>query len=303
MDFRELVYITTVAEYKSITKAATALYISQPSLSHFILKVEEEMGVRLFDRTTSPISLTYAGEKYIEVARQILMLHANLKREFRDIAQGKKGRINIGIPHERACYMLPLVLPQYRKKYPGIEVNVYEARTKVLIESVIKGQTDFIILPFHINDKSLSIEPIYEEEIVLVAKHDVIRKSGCVINEKNQIDMATVQNVPFILLKNGHGIRRAVDILFENFKINPNVILEISSNQTACRLAAAGMGVAIVPEMTVRLLANVKNENIYSLTNNPITWEIVAAYRKDAYIGLAEKDFFEMARKVFFKCT
>ena len=93
MDFRQLMYIRTVAEQKSITAAAKALFITQPSLSHFISKTEEEMGVKIFDRSTYPISLTYAGEKYIEAAEKILYISEELKKEFGDISQSKKGRI------------------------------------------------------------------------------------------------------------------------------------------------------------------------------------------------------------------
>jgi DNA-binding transcriptional LysR family regulator len=297
MDFRELVYITTVAEQKSITKAANELYIAQPSLSHYVQKVEEEMGVKLFDRSTSPISLTYAGEKYIETARQILMLNSNLKRQFRDIAEGKKGRIKIGLPRERASYMLPLIFPKFRTKYPGIEVNIFEARSSILIDSVIKGQTDFVILPFDIKNKLLETEYIYEEELVLIANEKIIKESNCIVNENKQIEMSTVHDMPFILLKKGHGIRNVVDTVFNNWKIKPNIILEISSNQTACKLAGEGIGAAIVPQMTVNLVSNINRKDIYSLPDPKNTWEVVAAYRKDGYMGKIEKDFLEIARQ------
>ena len=102
MDFRELTYITAVAEERSVTEAAKRLYISQPSLSYIISKVEQDLGVRLFDRKTNPLSLTYAGEIYVEHAREILRIRDNMRRELTDIGHGQKGRINIGIPNERA---------------------------------------------------------------------------------------------------------------------------------------------------------------------------------------------------------
>ena len=77
MDFRELTYITTIADCGSVTEAAKRLYISQPSLSYILGKVEEDLGVKLFDRKTSPLTLTYAGERYVETAREILLLSGN----------------------------------------------------------------------------------------------------------------------------------------------------------------------------------------------------------------------------------
>ena len=108
MDFRELTYITTIADCGSVTEAAKRLYISQPSLSYILAKVEEDLGVKLFDRKTSPLTLTYAGERYVATARTILSLSGNLRRELKDIGGGGRGEIRIGIPTERAhllCYL------------------------------------------------------------------------------------------------------------------------------------------------------------------------------------------------------
>ena len=96
MDFRELTYITAVADEHSVTEAAKRLYISQPSLSYIISKAEQELGVKLFDRKTNPLTLTYAGEIYVERAREILRIRDNMRRELTDIGHGQKGRINIG---------------------------------------------------------------------------------------------------------------------------------------------------------------------------------------------------------------
>lgn len=298
MDCRELIYILQVAECQSITKAAKELYISQPSLSHFVLKTEENLGVKLFDRSTNPITLTYAGEKYVKTGREILRLNENLNREFRDISQGKKGRIRIGIPKERAAYMLPLILPEFYKLYPGIEVNVYEARTSLLIDSIIKGQTDFIIIPDIINDKIIDTHFIYDEELVLICKEDLFKKIKSKVNSHNQIDISSIQELPLFILHKGHSIRTTVENIFTNNKIIPNIAMELSSNLTACRLAAEGLGAALVPELTVHLAQNVNENDIYTFIGNQISWDVVAAFRKDSYIGTIEKDFFKLTRKL-----
>lgn len=302
MDFRQLHYITTVAEFKSITKAANALYISQPSLSHFISKTEDEMGVKIFDRNTYPISLTYAGEKYIQTAYEILRLNEELKRNFRDISESKKGRIRIGIPTERAGYMLPLVLPRYHEKYPEIEIKVFESKTENLIDSVLKGKTDFVIFPYHVEESSLVMETIYEEELLLVTSHNIIKDFHLFPKKDDVVDLTKIDGLPFILLRKGHGIRTAVDKLFKRYSIKPNILMETGSNIAAYRLAATGMGIAIVPAMTVNLSKCIDDHpKIYSMTEIPITWKVVVAYRKDAYIGTAERDFFEIAREIFIK--
>ena len=93
MNSKKLKYIITIAELKSISKAANELFISQPSLSSILSNLEKELGVTLFNRSTSPLSLTYAGEKYIKIAKEILSLESNLKKELFDISNMKKGKL------------------------------------------------------------------------------------------------------------------------------------------------------------------------------------------------------------------
>ncbi len=139
MNLREYQYVLKVAQLQNMTKAAEALFITQPSLSHYIARVEEELGVQLFNRLTTPLSLTPAGEKYVETARMILELDSNLKKELTEIAKGKKGVITLGMSHARASFFLPYFLPAFRKKYPGIEVKTVENRSDLLEEAVAKG--------------------------------------------------------------------------------------------------------------------------------------------------------------------
>lgn len=117
MNLREYQYVLKVAQLQNMTRAAEALYITQPSLSHYIARVEEELGVQLFNRLTTPLSLTPAGEKYVETAQMILELASGLKKELSEIAKGKKGVITLGMSHARASFFLPYFLPVFRRKH------------------------------------------------------------------------------------------------------------------------------------------------------------------------------------------
>ena len=130
-----------------MTAAAKKLYISQPSLSHIISKVEQDVGVQLFDRSTSPISLTYAGELYVETARRILMMNENLRKELVDVGAGDKGMVRLGIPTERAGYMLPPVIRAFRSQYPKMELQVLEEKVDELLQALLRDEVHFIIAP------------------------------------------------------------------------------------------------------------------------------------------------------------
>ena len=143
MDFRDLQYVIAVADCGSITEAAKKLYISQPSLSYIISKIEQDIGVQLFHRKNYPLTLTYAGEKYVDTARTILRLNDNLRRELVDIGLGEKGRIIFGLPTERAGYMLPRVIPPYKKMFPQVDVQIYEAMSDDLLSALLKDEINF----------------------------------------------------------------------------------------------------------------------------------------------------------------
>ena len=171
MDFRELTYITTIADCGSVTEAAKRLYISQPSLSYILAKVEEDLGVKLFDRKTSPLTLTYAGERYVATARTILSLSGNLRRELKDIGGGARGEIRIGIPTERAGYMLPKVLGKFHERYPEVQVRLVESRSSEILGELDKDKISFAVLPGGSGEFPIGLESrlIYRERVWLAA--------------------------------------------------------------------------------------------------------------------------------------
>ena len=119
MEIRPFLYVNQIAECGSMTKAAAALFITQPALSNYISKLEEELGVRLFDRSVTPLRLTYAGERYLAYTRRILMQVGDLEREMRDISRNQRGRIRLGFPGERMICMLPVFCLPFRKNTRG----------------------------------------------------------------------------------------------------------------------------------------------------------------------------------------
>ena len=303
MDFKQLSYMIKVAECRSITRAARELYISQPSLSQFIAKAEDELGIKIFDRATTPLSLTYAGEKYLEAAVKIIKINDNIKSELRDIMDYRKGRLVVGIPKERCGYMMPPILKEFKQKYPGIEVQMVEANSDALRDSLKKGTADLIIIPWlePEPEPEFLYLPVYEEALLFVAGDGVIDKSFCQDGYSNVIDWKKVEQIPFIVLKSGHGIRWMTEKLFKKYQINPVIAMETTSNSNALRLTAYGLGVTIVPEMTVNMLRGAQRFNTYFVDKEPVTWRITAVVRKDSYRNKAQNDFLEIARKIFNK--
>ena len=298
MELRQFKYVNMIAQCGSITKAAKKLFISQPALSSYINKLEEELGVKLFDWSATPLICTYAGEQYLKRARTILMQMDDMEREFRDIATNCRGRLRLGFPGERLIYMLPLILPPFKEKYPGIDVEVTSGPGNRLIEDLRNGDIDFVFLPQWAKEKDIAQVKVTEEELVLVTAKGYLDEEYILNMDKRIVNWKKAAQLPFITLEKGHALRASVDVLAKNSGIRPNIILESHSNMLSCRLAAKGLGVAVVPEMTLALLKDSVDLDIYHLSEHPLTWEVFALYREGCYIGEVEQALFRMASRL-----
>lgn len=180
MEFRQYQYVLKIAELRNLTKAANELHITQPSLSHYIARIEEELGTPLFNRATTPISLTPAGETYVETARLIMRLDHRLKQTVADIANEKKGRILVGISHARASFLLPHILPQFKEKYPGIDIITNELRMDRIIDQVLRGECDIGVFPllFQRPNERLQEEELGRERLLLISNRMLEASAG-----------------------------------------------------------------------------------------------------------------------------
>ena len=120
MNLKQAQYVKTIAECGSITAAAKKLFVSQPSLSQMLRQLEQETGLPIFDRSTSPMRLTYAGEKYLQAAERIIAANAELDNQLREIRQEHSGRLRLGISVTRAMQVMPLVLRIFQQQYPNV---------------------------------------------------------------------------------------------------------------------------------------------------------------------------------------
>ncbi|MDO5120481.1 MAG: LysR family transcriptional regulator [Erysipelotrichaceae bacterium] len=305
MDFRDLTYILAVADNKSVTEAANKLYISQPSLSYIISKVEDELGVKLFYRKTNPITLTYAGQLYVETARDILAKMDNLKRQLTEVGVGEKGQISIGIPAERAGYMIPKFIWKFHELFPEMELKLQETRSKEIISGIDKGRILLGILPGSDEDypANMTCELIYKEKIILTAPEGMIKPEMIVkINEDGipQVDLKKMKYLPYLLMQQGHYTRKKTDSIFKKAGFVPKNVTEVSSNMTALSLSLnAGLGVTIVPEREIETFADKDKLKFYRYSDEQDTWDVNAVYKKDTYLGKAERELIDIIKDAF----
>lgn len=293
MNIKHAQYMLTVLKEGSITAAAKKLYISQPSLSQMIKLVENTLGTPIFNRSTDPITLTYAGEKYIEAAKKILTINDNLIKEIEEINHEEHGTIKLGIPVQRAMQVMPYVLPRFYAKYPHVKVDVRESGSANTEAAVLDGNVDLACLTTYPNHEELNYILIEEEELVLLtSRNSQLAKR---IPSGTPISITEAKNEKFISSKVGHSVRDTQDRLFVTYDIQPEILMETSSIEVGKRTAIACDAVMICPinyiEMTPELHPGCC---VYPIQGIEQRRSFYVCHRKELYLTKYMRDFIEI---------
>ena len=246
MNFRNLRYFLQAAEEKNITRAAEKLYISQQSLSGHIAKLEEELGVALFERGAE-LKLTYAGERLALLARRICSLEREILRETGEISDSRRGRLRLGISYTCGRALLPIALPEFREEHPLVEISLMEGNHLQLNEWLSEGEIDVLLGYTPIEVLGAEVFPLLQERLFLVCPKPLAP-------EGSGFDIHRFRELPFILLKTGNRIRTMFDAYCAGEDFLPAVMLETENIETAFALAEHGMGVTVYPELFLNTL-------------------------------------------------
>jgi len=305
---RELLYVKTIAEERSISRAAKKLFLTQPSLSSCIQKIEANLGVKLFKRTTTGLLLTYAGERYYQIAKDIMKIFSDFEIEVSDINNLKKGRVTVGITVYLATHMLPLVLPEFKQKCPNIAVSIVEKNSTELDKSLTSGEIDFAVmhaLPFYENSKNANIDiyPLSRDPLLLVTKkgHPLGKYATPLKgSEYSKIDLSLFADEPFVMVNKEQKIRQAVDLILHNAQIDPFITLTTKSYETARRLACEGIGSTFVPLQYINIFPGSYQPDYYHLdAKYSPYWTLCVAVQKNAYVSKAAQLFVRIVSERF----
>ena len=272
-------YISEIARCQSISTAAEKLNIQQPALSKYLKKVENELGVELFDRSTNPITLTSAGECYIKTARKIIDADNQLQKQIADI-QNNDSNIRVGISPSRAPYLLPVILKNYIENFPDAKVTVIEGTTEELNTGLLHGDLDLIISVEDSGTKDFERVELFTESIFLAVSKS--NKTLSFSEAFNKLD----------IISSGHG-QLMTDIL--DTMPEHNSVIECQNTITALELVRSNIGAALVPSY----MADYGNTDGLSFINLPEKFAdcsqrtVYIFYRKEQFLSSAEKAFIE----------
>lgn len=302
-------YVYEVYKERSFTKAAQNLYISQPSLSARIKKIEEIIGEPLFDRSTTPLQLTEVGKVYIEAAEEITQIEQRVENYINDLAGLKTGNLAVGASTLFAAYVVPSLITQFNQKFPDVHIQLIEGNTAELEEMLGSNALDFVIDNYHY-DSILYNKELYCEENILLAvpKHFAVNEelgmyqlSYKNIKNKNYLSrkypavpLGRFADLPFIMLTQGNDTRTRGDRLCRNVGFKPNIVLEFNQQSTAYMASSTQLGATFISDILVSQLPTFENLVYYKLDGEEAKRKVFFYYKTHKYKTRVMEEFIRM---------
>lgn len=293
MDIKYLEYILEINEQRNITRAAENLYVTQSSLSQYLLKLENELGTPLFTRSKSELKPTDAGQMYIQAAKTVVQIRKTL---YNNIASLKStGQICLGISSQWGVQMAADILPEFKEHFPGVTIKIYENKFSQLKAMLSGEKIDIAVMAAgELSDFPFQYEHLRNEEIVLAVPSS---HPFCSIHDPakpiTHVDIINYfRTDSFIFSDEGSTIRFAQDELFRKMYFKPNVICELNSNRATLKMVSNGAGIAFVPAGYVKNTTCIRT---FSLSPKLYRTNIVA-FRKNLDMNSQETILVELIK-------
>lgn len=310
--FNYMEYVYAVYKERSFTKAAEKLYISQPSLSLTVKKIESEIGYPLFERCGKEVRLTPVGERYIKAIEEIKRISENLANELDDLLKLKKGSVTIGSTTFVASYLLPDALKKFTEKYPDVEINLVVEQSTVLEEKLENDLVDIVV------DNATAIHPSYnyqhilDEKVLLAVPRELeinkelvefsipteeIKNGKADFSNKPKVDISKFRNEKFILLKKGNKMRQIAHKIFEESGVNPSVSMEFDDLHTAFSYAERGFGICFLSDIAIKYNSS-DNLNFYLPKTDYSKRTLYVINKKHKYLSGAQTELISFIREI-----
>jgi LysR family transcriptional regulator, hydrogen peroxide-inducible genes activator len=245
MEMHQLRYFAAVARTGSFSRAAQECHVAQPSLSQQILKLEEDVGERLFERSRRKVLLTPAGSLLLPYAVSILEAAERGHREIREMGGQVRGTIKIGALPTIAPYFLPEIISAFQKKYNGVEMILHEDTTEELLQGLGENELDLALISEAPPSPRIQTQHLFSEELFLClpASHPMVRWKKVIATD--------LQHEKFILMQDGHCLGNQARQFCLNSGFHPEISCRSAQISTVLAMVQAGLGISLVPEMAL----------------------------------------------------
>ena len=299
-------YIYEVYSERSISKAAANLYISQPSLSATIKKVEAKLGMPIFDRSTSPLGLTEFGKIYIKAIEDVYEIEKSVDNFISDINMLRFGELSIGASNVFAAYALPPIISEFKKKYPDVKVNLNEGNTEML-ESLLSLNKVDMVIDNNRFDTGIYDKALYSKERILLAVPKIFNEcqqvkefaldEECIKSKKHcekncpAVPLSVFSSVPFIMLTPNNDTRIRSDKMCREAGFQPNIVLEVNQQATAYMIATTKMGATFISDSVVDKMPSYENLSYYKIDSPAAERNVYFYFKKHKYKTRVMQEF------------
>ena len=291
MDINQLEVLVTVARERSFSRAAEVLNRTQPAVSQAVRRLEEEVGEKLFDRSSKDGTLTFAGEVLLDYARQMLNLRYSAQTALVEMRNLHHGKVSISANEHTVFYLLP-VIEEFRKLHPMIKIEVQRGVASRIPKQITGREVELGVISFTPTDDSLRSVSVMNDELILIVSptHEFASRGSVSIKD--------LGDVTFVAHNAPSPYRQKVIESFEKNKTRLNISIELPSLEAIKRLVERGVGVALVPKLTAQ--AEIAAGQLCSLTVREMKLErkLNIIYRRNSELSHAAKEFLKVARDI-----
>lgn len=296
MEFKQLQSFIAVVKYKSFTRAADQLYLSQPTVSTHVRMLEEELHSRLILRTTKSIEVTPRGLELYDCASTILGLRDHLIQRWSD----EKGKtIHLGASTIPSAYILPEVLPTYSKLHPEICFIINQSDSQGVINGLINGSFDLGMIGMDSQHELLTCIPFYKDRMVFITP---VNEHFLAMKRQETVDLQALLREPVILREHGSGSRKTADYFLESIGIREEdltVTARINDQESIKNLVVGGFGVSIISERAARNFAAENRLLIFDFPENGFRRNLYLAFRKNYILSKYIQEFLQFIKSYY----
>lgn len=280
MNLRDLKYLVALADHKHFGRAAAACFVSQPTLSTQIRKLEDELGVALVERAPRHVMLTPAGRDAAERARTIVAEVEQMKEAARRSQNPEAGSVRLGLFPTLAPYLLPHVVPQVRQRFPELELLLVEEKTDTILRQLREGRLDAGVLALPLHDEQLHLEFLFEEPFLLAVP------DGHPLADKRDLRMQDLAESSLLLLEDGHCMRdQALDVCHLS-GAGEKTGFRATSLETLRQMVAANVGITLLPLLSVQPpVTPARNLRLVPFRDPPPLRRIAMVWRRSSAMG------------------
>lgn len=295
MDFDQLNSFLEVARHSSFSRAAERCFRTQPAISAQIRALEEEVGVRLFDRSGGRVSLTAAGKVFRSYAESTMEERRKVIATLADMDRVPRGQIVVAANEGTCLHVLPEVFSDFKVKYPKVNVSINRMERGKILEAVIDNTVDFGVVSMPVDDGRLKVVVIHRDELVLITPPDhLLAKTR---PSSGAVSLEDISHYPLLLPKTGRT-RETIDEAFALKKLKPQVSMELDSSELLKRFVAAGVGVGFIARSNVDSEIKAKALAELRVADARIARDLALVYRKDKDLSRAAHTFIEIAMRL-----